>query len=116
MRRREFIGLIGGATVLPLAAHAQSKAIPRIAIIGSLGQNSVNALKEGLRGFGLVDEATIIVVGGPATTVTPEAVSAAVSNLISQKIDVIFASGASPEERLRMQQAKSQSSVSPAIW
>jgi putative ABC transport system substrate-binding protein len=94
MRRREFIGLIGGATVLPLAAYAQSKAIPRIAIIGSLGQNSVNALKEGLRGFGLVDEATIIVVGGPATTVTPEAVSAAVSNLISQKIDVIFAPGA----------------------
>jgi putative tryptophan/tyrosine transport system substrate-binding protein len=94
MRRREFIGLIGGATVLPLAAHAQSKAIPRIAIIGSLGQNSVNALKEGLRGFGLVDEVTIIVVGGPATTVTPEAVSAAVFNLISQKIDVIFASGA----------------------
>jgi putative tryptophan/tyrosine transport system substrate-binding protein len=94
MRRRDFISLVGATAACTFSAIAQSKTTPRIAIIGSLGQFAVNALKEGLREFDLVDGETIIIVGGPTTTVRPEAISGVVANLISQKIDVIFASGA----------------------
>ncbi|WMT75718.1 ABC transporter substrate-binding protein [Bradyrhizobium sp. Ash2021] len=97
MRRREFIELAGLTSVWaarPFAAIAQSKAIARIAIIGSLGQNAIDALKDGLREFGLVDGETIIIVGSPASAASPEAVSTTVSDLISQKINLIFASGA----------------------
>src|SRR5271170_1585708 len=106
MRRREFIGLIGGATAWPLAAHAQSKAIPKLAIIGSLGQLTVDALKAGLREFGWVDGETIAILGGPAATVEPEAVS----NLVTQKVDVIFASGA-----LAGRMAKDATSTIPIV-
>jgi putative tryptophan/tyrosine transport system substrate-binding protein len=94
MRRREFMSLVAATAACPFAAIAQSKAIARIAIIGSLGQSAIDALKDGLREFGLVDGETIIVVGSPASAASPEAVSKAVSNLISQRIDLIFASGA----------------------
>jgi putative tryptophan/tyrosine transport system substrate-binding protein len=94
MRRRDFMSLVSATAACTFPANAQSKAIPRIAIIGSLGQSAIDALKDGLREFGLVDGETIIIVGSPASAASPEAVSKTVSNLISQKIDLIFASGA----------------------
>jgi putative tryptophan/tyrosine transport system substrate-binding protein len=94
MRRRDFLGLVSVVAARPVTALALSTTIPRIGIIGSLGQTAIDAFKDGLRELGLVDGETILILGGPASAVTPEAVSKAVSHLISQKIDVIFASGA----------------------
>jgi putative ABC transport system substrate-binding protein len=94
MRRRDFMSLVSAAAACSFPAIAQSNIIPRIAIIGSLGQGAIDALKDGLRQFGFVDGETIIIVGSPASAASPEAVSKTVSNLISQKIDLIFASGA----------------------
>ena len=94
MRRRDFLNLVTATAAYPFAAIAQSKAVARIAIVGSLGQSAIDAIKDGLREFGLVDGETIIVVGDPASAASPEAVSKTVSNLISQRIDLIFASGA----------------------
>jgi len=87
MRRRDFISLLSVTAAYAFPAIAQSKAIPRIAIIGSLNQGAIDALKDSLREFGLVDSETIIVVGSPASAASPDAVSKTVSTLISQIID-----------------------------
>jgi putative tryptophan/tyrosine transport system substrate-binding protein len=94
MRRREFMSLVTATAAWPFAAVAQSKAIARIAVIGSLDQGAINAFKDGLREFGLVEGETIIILGSPASAASPEEVSKSVSNFISQKIDLIIASGA----------------------
>jgi putative ABC transport system substrate-binding protein len=93
MKRRAFIAGAGAAAAWPLTAFAQPKAIPRIGIVGSLGQRAVDSFKNGLRDFGLIENETIVVLGGPGN---PDngAVAKAVSDFISQKIDLIFASGA----------------------
>src|SRR6516164_4199121 len=60
MRRREFITLLGGATVIwPLVARAEQKVLP---VIGFLGAASpapyaryVAALQQGLKEFGFVE-------------------------------------------------------------
>jgi putative ABC transport system substrate-binding protein len=93
MKRREFIAGTGATAVWPLVAAAQSKVIPKIGIVGTLGQPAVDAFKDGLRNFGLIDGQTIAVLGG-AGAQAPEAVARTVADFVSQKIDVIFASGA----------------------
>src|SRR4051812_13363069 len=94
MRRRQFIGVVVATVAYPVAAIAQLNRAPRIAIIGSLNQGAINTLKDGLRQFGFADGETIMVVGSPASAASPEELSKTVSDLISQKIDLIFASGA----------------------
>jgi putative tryptophan/tyrosine transport system substrate-binding protein len=55
MRRREFIGLIGGAAAAwPLAARAQPSAIPRVGYVG-ISERSTDVSGAGLR-QGLVDK------------------------------------------------------------
>ena len=68
MRRREFITLVGGATVCPLTARAQQpKKIPRLCFLsfepGTLQSRSprFDAFFEGLRDLGYVDGQTITI-------------------------------------------------------
>lgn len=59
MRRREFIGLIGGAAVAPLAARAQSRTVPLIAVLtpgpADLAKTRVEVIRAGLQQEGLVE-------------------------------------------------------------
>lgn len=93
MRRREFlIGMPVLLVALPLAAWSQSRPLPRVGIVGSIGPGAVDALKEGLREAGLVENQSIVIFGGPGNF-DRAAVTAAVSDLIAKQVDVIFASG-----------------------
>jgi len=60
MRRREFLGVLGGAVVSPVAARAQQLAtIPRIGFLGLTNANAhayrLDALRAGLRDLGYVE-------------------------------------------------------------
>src|SRR6478736_3170768 len=94
MKRRAFIAGLGSATAWSLVAHAQSRAVPKIGIIGSLSQNAIDAFKDGLREYGLTDDNAIIVLGKPASAAPPESIAKTISDLILKNVDLIFASGA----------------------
>jgi ABC-type uncharacterized transport system substrate-binding protein len=59
MRRREFVGLLGGAAIWPCAAHAQQPPMPVIGFLSSLAQRDLNfvtpAFHEGLSAAGFVE-------------------------------------------------------------
>jgi putative ABC transport system substrate-binding protein len=97
MRRREFLGVLGGAAAaLPLAAHAQEP--PKIRQVGflypglqSAAPSRVAAFLTGLQAGGLrAEHVTILsrVTGGDPTLLVPMA-----ADLVAQKVDLIFAIG-----------------------
>ena len=63
MRRREFIGVLGGAAVAwPLAARAQQPAnLPRIGFLQSFRNENVTAFMQGLRDAGYIDGQTALI-------------------------------------------------------
>lgn len=48
MRRREFIGLVGSATVFPVSADGQQRSLP---VIGFVDSRSIESMGNRLRGF-----------------------------------------------------------------
>jgi putative ABC transport system substrate-binding protein len=66
VRRREFIGLVGGASAWPFIARAQQVTkVPTIGFLGagvrSVWSNWVAAFAEGMRAHGWVDGATVVI-------------------------------------------------------
>ena len=63
MRRREFVGLVGGAAVWPLAARAQQRAMPVIGVLNSVSRDGyefgLSAFAEGLRRQGYVEDRNV---------------------------------------------------------
>jgi putative ABC transport system substrate-binding protein len=59
MRRREFIGLLGGAAAWPLAARAQQKTFPTIGLLGCTSAEEsiryLDALRAGLKESGFIE-------------------------------------------------------------
>jgi putative ABC transport system substrate-binding protein len=59
MRRREFIILLGGAAILPLAARAQQAAMPVVGFLGSgtpaAFAQMAAAFRQGLKESGFID-------------------------------------------------------------
>src|SRR5579863_7269325 len=65
MKRREFIGLVGGASVLQLAAHVQAQTIPTIGFLSarSPGESGylVDAFRRGLAEAGAIEGQNVAV-------------------------------------------------------
>jgi putative ABC transport system substrate-binding protein len=65
MRRREFVGLVGGAAAWPLAARAQQLSLPVIGLVSGGSANTsagaVAGFRKGLRETGYVEEQNVTV-------------------------------------------------------
>jgi putative tryptophan/tyrosine transport system substrate-binding protein len=95
MKRREFIGLVGGAVAAwPLGARAQPRKIPRLAILlfNSPQIDPIGPLLEGLQGLGYVDGKSIAIEYRYAEGKV-ERLPDLASELVQLKPDVIFAYG-----------------------
>ena len=116
MRRREFLGVLGGAaTVWPLAARAQQPAMP---VIGFLDLRSPDALTERLRGFRQGLKETGYVEGDNATILYRWAenrldrIPEFAAELARRPVAVIVASGG-PHVALRV---KTEVSTIPIVF
>jgi putative ABC transport system substrate-binding protein len=99
MRRREFIGLLGGAAAIPLVARAQQgERMRRIGVLMSLaaddrhGQTRLAAFVQGLREWSWTDGRNVQIdirwAGGDAADARKYA-----AELVALAPDVILASG-----------------------
>jgi putative tryptophan/tyrosine transport system substrate-binding protein len=115
MRRREFISLLGGAVLAPLAARAQQRDVPVIAFLSSRSPEEAaghtSAFLQGLKAFGYVDGQTARIEYRWARG-QYERLPALASELSALRPAVIIAGGGVPSARA----AKAASSTVPVIF
>jgi putative ABC transport system substrate-binding protein len=100
MKRRAFIGLVGGTAVSavswPLAARAQQKSMPVIGLLGfgppDPGAPSVAAFRQGLRELGYIEDRNILIEYRWAEG-KPELFPGLAAELVALKVDVIVTAG-----------------------
>ena len=94
MRRREFIGLVGGAAAWPLVAQAQAIRMPRLGVLAQPRKGQVpgawEAFTDTLRQLGWSDGNNIQIIDHWASNDTAQ-VHVLATELLSLKPDVIFA-------------------------
>jgi putative tryptophan/tyrosine transport system substrate-binding protein len=97
MRRRDFITLLGGATVgWPLAGRARQPTMPVIGILSASGQNrvasQVSGFLKGLNGLGYAEGRNVAVE--VRATDAYDRLSGLAAELVRQQVAVIYAVGA----------------------
>lgn len=96
MRRREFLGVVGGAAAWPLAARAQlGSKIHRIGFlrVGQPPQSFAEGFQQGLREQGLIEGQNMVIEWALAQSVAQ--LPKSLAELIHRKADVLVASGTS---------------------
>jgi putative ABC transport system substrate-binding protein len=96
MKRREFITLLGGATVWPLAARAQQARTPALGFLGSAAEadykRTTAALHRGLNEAGYVEKKNLVIDYRWADFQYGR-LPALAAELVKRPVDAIFATG-----------------------
>ena len=116
MKRREFLGVLGGAAAAwPLAAHAQKPALPVIGFLsngfGAKWGDLIEGFRQGLKDGGYVEGRNVAVEYRFAEGVDAK-LPALVAELIAKKVSVIFTAGGLPPA----QTAKAATSTIPIVF
>ena len=94
VKRRQFMTLLAGAAVWPLAARGQTNRVPRIGILSPnpVASTYVKAFLQGLRDLGYVEGRNVILEYRDSSG-RSDRLAASVSELVMAGVDVIFANG-----------------------
>src|SRR5215468_4328330 len=102
MRRREFLGVVGGAVAWPLGARAQQTKVPTIGFLSgrSLASDShlVAAFRQGLKETGYVEGQNVTIEFRWAEGQF-DRLQALAADLVGRKVAAIFAGGMDIEIR-----------------
>jgi putative tryptophan/tyrosine transport system substrate-binding protein len=91
MKRREFLGVLGGAAAFPLGARAQRPKMVRIGILNSDNPEPLlTMLREGLREFGYIEGQNLQVEFRSADG-NPDRLAGLAGELLARNIDVLVA-------------------------
>jgi ABC-type uncharacterized transport system substrate-binding protein len=95
MRRRQFLGIVGGATAWPVVARAQTPTAPVIGFLGlapaSGNAGRIEALRAGLRELGYVEGGNLVIEFRWAEN--PDQLRQFAADLVQRQVAVIVTSG-----------------------
>jgi putative ABC transport system substrate-binding protein len=102
MKRREFIGLLGGAAAWPVAARAQPSDLPVIGLLGSVSpgpfESELKAFKQGLAETGFIEGQNVAIEYRWAEN-RLERLPALAGELVKRQVSLIAAAGGLPSAR-----------------
>jgi len=115
MRRRDFLGIVGGAAGWPLAARAQQSGTPTIGFLASYSSNYlaqiIPAFRQGLSETGYIDGQNVIIESRLAEGKYDRLTSLA-AELLDRKVAVMVATGGSEPAKV----AKAATGVIPIVF
>jgi putative ABC transport system substrate-binding protein len=114
LRRREFLGVLGGAAALPLAARAQQPAMPVIGLLSIGGRRALEdaSFRDGLREEGFVEGRNVLIETRVAPTDQYDRLLALASDLVGLRVAVLYAAGSAGVARA----AKAATSTIPIVF